>query len=226
MLFVKQPIGTCAYLGGLPSNLEEFTWSWGQMIAYSYEYLLQPNEFLHLDRSRSSFHETARNGIAESFLGDWVFMLDTDHAFDPDILARLVGIIKHFDVDVVSAVYRYKGPPYLPCVFRWNEATDSFLHVAEVDWKAQIVPVDCVGAGSLLVRRVVFDRIREELREKPFDQLMTKNGPLSEDFSFFRRLMKLGIKVGLAPQVKSHHLRIHRVVDEDYDPSVVETVTV
>ena len=103
--------------------------------------------------------------------------------------------------------------------FHWNEETQGFVGIAELDWNAMIQEVSCVGAGCLLVRRGAFDRIREELHEQPFDIIH----PWSEDFSFFVRLRKLGIKSCISPLIESYHLNTHRVTSSDYDRSAVQT---
>jgi hypothetical protein len=222
MLIIKRPVGTVAYMGGVPCNLEEFTWSWGNMIAYSYEYLVKPelSECLHLDRSVTSYHSSARNTLARGFLGEWLWTTDLDHSFEPDILVRMVGLMKKHDIDVLSGLYRYKIPPYMPVVFHWSKETHGYQTIVELDWNAMIQKVSCVGAGCLLVRRKIFDRIREELKEEPFDIIH----PLSEDFSFFTRLRKLEIPVFVSPAVESHHLRIHGVVNSDYERDFVKTM--
>ena len=75
-------IGTVAYLGGVPSVLEEFCWSWSQMVQYNTEYLCQPGELIFYDRARASYHAFARNTLASRMRGDWIVMLDTDHLFE------------------------------------------------------------------------------------------------------------------------------------------------
>ena len=222
MLITRRPIGTIAYLGGIFATPEDFTWSWGNLIAFCYEYLCQPNEYVHQDRSRTTYHSTARNGLAKTFLGDWLWTTDTDHAFDPDILARMVGLMKKYDLDVVSGLYRYKVHPYLPVAFHWSEETQGFLTIAELDWNAMLQQVSCVGAGCLLIKRRVFERVRNELGEELFDIIP----PLSEDFSAFTRLRKLGIPVYISPVIESYHLRVHKVTNADYDRSCVVTMPI
>ena len=218
MLIRRVPIGSCAFLGGLIAVPVEFVDSWANMVQFNTEYLAQPNEFVHYLRSISSYHVTARNGLARSFLGDWLWMSDADHAFDPDIVARMVSLMKEKNIDVLSAIYRYKAHPFLPTTYMW--VNGAYMVVSQMDWNADLVKIDCAGAGCLLVRRRVFERIWNELHEEPFDVI----GKFSEDFSFFHRCMKLGIACYVAPKIYSTHLRVTGVTNDMFDPSEVVAV--
>jgi hypothetical protein len=218
MLIRRVPIGTVAYLGGLMAVPEEFTWSWGQLIQYNTEYFCKTGEYIHQDRATSSFHTTARNGLARTFLGDWLFTTDCDHRLEPDVVVRMVSLMKEKDLDVLTAIYRYKAPPFLPTIYAW--VNGAYMVVSQMDWNAPLVKIDCAGAGCLLVRRRVFERIWNELHEEPFDVI----GKFSEDFSFFQRCMKLGIACYVAPKIYSTHLRVTGVTNDMFDPSEVVAV--
>lgn len=232
MIFFKRPIGTCAYLGGLPAVLEEFTWSWGQLIQLNSEYLIQhpvggPGMVCY-DRATTSEHAVARNYLSKRMQGDWLWMTDTDHAFDPDIVVRMVSLLNKYDqIDVLSALYRYKVPPYIPNVFWWNHSKQKYISVAEVPKTCELWGGEelCVGAGCLLVRRRVFEKIRNEMKEEPFDKRKSPDGKMfSEDFSFFVRCRELGLKSFIAPQIESHHLRVQRISSDDFNPEEVSVV--
>lgn len=221
-LVIREPIGTVAFMSGTWAIPPNFVRCYGKLIAHAYENCVQPHQFIHLDDEPVSYHSWARNALAKRFGGDWLLQLDTDHEFEPDILARMLGLVNKWDVDVLTAVYRYKVPPYLPVLYWWNEELQTFQKVAEVDHSQPLQDIKCSGAGCLLVRRRVFDRIREEFKCEPFDIWH----PFSEDFSFYRRCIKLGIRTFVAPQIYSAHLRVAPVTNDDYDPSVVQTITV
>ena len=218
MLIRRVPIGTVAYLGGLMSVPTEFTDSWADMRVYNQEYMCQPGEFVHRDKSISSYHVTARNGLARTMLGDWLWTTDSDHQFGPDIVCRMVSLMKEKNIDVLSAIYRYKAHPFLPTTYMW--VNNAYMVVSQMDWNADLVKIDCAGAGCVLVRRRVFERIWNELHEEPFDVI----GKFSEDFSFFQRCMKLGIACYVAPKIYSTHLRVTGVTNDMFDPSEVVAV--
>lgn len=219
-LVFREPIGTIAFMAGTWGIPPNFVRCYGKLIAHAYENCLQPQQFIHLDDEPVSYHALARNALSKRFGGDWLLMLDTDHEFEPDLLARMLRLVQRWDVDVLTAVYRYKVPPYLLNLFWWDEEHQSFCKIAKVDETQPLQEIKCSGAGCLLVRRKVFDRIRAELHEEPFDIIH----PWSEDFSFYRRCIKLGIKTYVAPQIYSAHLRVASVLNSDCDLTGIETV--
>lgn len=210
-LYGRKPIGTVAYLGGVPAVLEDFAWSWAEMQCYNYEYLCLPNEYVHRDRAKVSYHSFARNSLVDRMKGDWLLQLDTDERFDPDLCARLVHFMQKHDVDVLTGLYCYKNPPHAPLLFTWISDV-GYSAIGDWDRTADIFEVGSAGAGALLVRRRVFDRIKAELKCGPFDI----EPPFSEDHSFFNRLRKLGLKAYCAPMVELEHLIPQGISLRDY----------
>lgn len=212
MISRTRPIGTVAYLGGLPALLEPFTWAWGQLIQYSSEYLCAPGEYLHLDHATISLHDAARNGLAAAFLGDWLVMLDTDHTFEPDLLVRLLTHANAHQVDVATALYRHRAWPGSPVMYQWD---DRGMALPIGDWDrtgtVTAVEIGSAGCGCCFIRRAVFDRIAAELQESPF----TRVGGYGEDHAFFRRCFRLGIPVYAFPAIEAPHLAIvpQRIAD-------------
>jgi Glycosyl transferase family 2 len=217
MIFGRKAIGTVAYMGGTPATLEAFTWSWGQMIAYNAEHLCQPNEYVHLDRARFSFHSWARNSLVERMLGDWLFMLDTDHEFEPDILARLLHRLNTYDLEVVSGLYQLRTPPHAPVLYGWHDTGDGECTVPLTGWDGELIEIGAAGAGCLLVRKRVFDRIRDELQEGAF----SVSGQSGEDIAFFHRLRRLGITPFCDTRVECPHLLTRGLTMADYDETAI-----
>jgi hypothetical protein len=219
MLLGRKPIGTITYLGGLPAVLERFCWSFAQLLVHSQETLCSPDEFIHADRAAISDHGPARNGLAARFLGDWLLMLDADHAFEPDLLVRLLHRMDANGLDVMTGFYQFKSPPYSPVLFL-RQGENKFVHaIAKWPDGSEILKVDSAGAGCLLVRRKVFDRIRVELKEEPFNRVEG----LSEDHSFFWRLHLLKIPAWCDFRVECNHLAIKAITQTDYDPDTLDS---
>lgn len=212
MLLGKKPIGTIAYMGGLMAVPEQFMWSYGQMIQYNADYLVEPNECVYYIRSTISFHAAARNNVVDQMKGDWLLMLDTDHVFDPDIAARMVHRMERDNLEVLTALYQHKSPPYSPVLYR--HGNDAFQALGDWDKfdEQYYIPIGSSGAGCLMVKRSVFDRIKNKLKESPFDIIH----PLGEDHSFFKRLYKLGIKAFCDPSIECHHLQVKPIALQDY----------
>lgn len=222
----RQAIGTVAYLGGVPAVLEPFCWAWSQMVQYCWEFMTTPETYVHTYRARVSDHAIARNFVASQFLGDWVVMMDADHEFEPDIVARLLNAANTYGLDVLTGVYRFKTPPHYPLVYEWlPNASGEGEHLQQIiGWNvgAGFLEIGSAGGGCLFVRRSVFDRIRDELGEEPFDRIP----PWSEDHSFFYRLRKLDIKAFVATHIESHHLRIVPVTERPPLPGDAQTMDV
>lgn len=217
-LLGNQPIGTIAYLGGLPAVLEPFCWAWGQMIQANSELLAGPGQYVHYDKATVSLHSFARNSLVERFLGDWLLMLDTDHAFEPDLAVRLVTLLtvyREFNVGVISGIYCHRAGPRSPVIYQWNKDGTGLLPIGDWDVEShpRLIQVGSAGGGALLVRRWVYDRIRTELHEDPFEI----HKPFGEDHSFFYRLRTLEIPAYAAMQVESPHLEVRAFGLDDFD---------
>lgn len=198
----RSVVGTVAYLGGVPALLEGFVWSWSQMIQYNDLHLCGPDEEIRYERSKLSYHASARNELCENMRGDWILMLDGDHAFDADIVHRMLNTMGRHKVDVLSALYVDKAAPHVPQVYHWNEEQQLYTKIVKWETEERVFQVDATGAGTLLIRREVLDAIKKELNEGPFSVIP----PFSEDLSFYRRLAKLDIKAFCDPFIESRHI--------------------
>lgn len=200
----RQAIGTVAYMGGVMAVPEPFCFDWANMLQFSNEALCKDGQFVHADRTTKSFHAVARNELVSRMNGDWLLMYDTDLQFDADTTARLVQHMYRHDLDVVTGLYVYKGGMVkLPVIHMWDEAGKPGGIVADWDRTEELFSFSSAGAGCLLVRRRVFQRILSELREQPFSIIH----PYTEDHSFFKRLRMLDITPYCAWKVECGHLR-------------------
>lgn len=218
MLIANRIIGTCAYMGGVPAVLEEFCWAYAELRTCNAELLCAPGEAVHYDRAKISFHAHARNSLVRRMEGDWLLLLDTDHAFEPDLALRMVDRLHRYQIDVLVALHVYKTHPFAPCI---HLEKDGRLEPI-IGWTQgpALFPCDSAGAGALLVRRTVFERIAEELKQGPFDI----EPPYSEDHSFFRRLARLDppVKAWFDPRLENPHLSVVPRTLADFDPSIIQ----
>ena len=215
-------VGTIGYMGGVMALPEPFVWSWTEMIQYNHDYVCDPGERIYYIRATNSFHSFARNTLVKQFKGDWLLMLDTDHAFEPDILGRMMKTIAlKPEVQVLTALYQYKGAPHAPKLYRFGKDYKDFNVLGKWDIPKSrdkvggkyLVPIDLAGAGCLLVKREVFERMNKRFKQEPFDIIP----PYGEDNSFFLRLKKLGIQAYCDPTIEYHHLEYKEVSMKDFD---------
>ena len=168
MLIGRRTIGTVGTMSGILSIPTPFVESYNQMIQYNSEYLVQPTERINYIAASVSDHAFARNSLVEQFQGDWLLMLDTDHTFEPDILARMLHFMGKYDLNVLCVPYVYKGDPHPPVLFGWNPKTKMSYKIGDWDRKAEVMPIHSSGAGCLLVRKGVYDLMAKKFPEGAF----------------------------------------------------------
>jgi hypothetical protein len=207
MIISRKAVGTCAYICGSPFIHEDFSWSWSEFRQFNADWFRSGPAYVHYDRELSSDASVGRNEIVRRLLGDWLFFTDVDHLVSPDLLIRMLDrMIKH-EAKVVVGLYQARGAPHHPILYRWTGKEFSQLSAIP----GGVGAIDAAGCGCMLIKREVLLRIRDELHEEPF----TRCEGLGEDFSFFRRLMRLEIPVLCDPRLIHPHLRIKAVMPED-----------
>lgn len=193
---------------------DAFCYAFAQLVQFNNEYVCRPDQFVHIARSISTDRSMSRNVLCSQFLGDWLLMLDADHVFEPDLLLRLLILFESANLDVLSGVYVSKNPPHLPMIQFREKPNDGWKIVSGWSPRARLVQFGRGGAGCLLIRRRVLERIAAELGEEPF----AYNNNFSEDFSFFTRLEALGIPAHAACQVHLDHLFMASVNVSNFKP--------
>lgn len=211
MIHGRHPIGTIGVMGGLQSLPTPFAQSLERLRTYTERYVALPNEDVRTNWAGHSYHASARNALAgDERLGEWTLMLDTDQQFPPDLLGNLLRTLREHSMDVLTGVYHQKAPPHLPLLYRARR--DGSFQILSDFPREQPFRIAAAGAGCLLVRNEVFERIEAELGEGPFDI----RPPYSEDLSFCRRLQDLEIEIWCEPRVTTEHLRLVGVTAEDH----------
>lgn len=215
---IKQPIGTVAYISQ-PFVPEPFLWSFAQLLCCSYEYCCPTGGYIHPDHATGSGQILARNELVKKMQGDWLLQIDSDHTFDPDLLVRMLALFETNQLDVLVGLYHMKDPPHNPVLYQYqNGEYKAILNWGQRD-TVKLLPIDAAGAGCLLVRRSVFDRIKAEFNCEPFDPCPPFKW---DDFNFFERCRRMGIKCWCAPQIEAEHLALRAYGSKDYNPTQFE----
>jgi len=63
--------------------------------------------------SRGVYLAYNTNEFIRNMTGEWLFLMDDDHRFDPNLLTQLLD----HNVDVVCALTSKKFPPYPPVIY-------------------------------------------------------------------------------------------------------------
>lgn len=223
MLIERKPIGTIAYLGqGMVP--EPFAWSMLQLVQFCNDYLCQQGQsYVHLDHAILSGQILMRNMLVTRMQGDWIWFIDSDHNFDPDTLYRMLLLFegrndRNEKLDVLGGMYQFKEPPHAPVVWMYRETMDSFCQIAKWDRTLKLMPVGCLGAGCLLIRRTAIEKLVEHYNTLPFDPIGKYN---TDDFDFFERCRRIGIQAWWAPRIEVQHMRWQGVGLGDYNPELV-----
>ena len=212
--------GTVAFMAGIPLQFTAHYRSALMMVAHTAEWLARQGKELQVAFPQTTDHAQARNNIAADADGEWVFMTDCDHTFEPDIVQRLVSTMEAADppMDVLSGLYFQRGG-HLPVAYVFSQEQQLWQQVVDYP-TAGPFQVGGVGGGALLVHLNVFERIERELSERPFDNvyLDTPAGRrwIMEDLSFSSRCLRLGIPMWCDPRVVSRHLDLLEIGEAEY----------
>jgi GT2 family glycosyltransferase len=160
----------------------------------------------------------ARNTCAEEFLRSgmqWLWFVDTDTVFAPDVLPRLLALAHPVERPVVSAAVPVGGrdprervqSTGIPELFWAAYRCDAVgglkpLSVREPVGEAE--RVDAVGTGCVLIHRGVL----EAVGPGPFCELSEGNAVMGEDLAFCRRADALGIPIHVAGRVRVGHQKV------------------
>jgi hypothetical protein len=131
-----------------------------------------------------------------------VLFTDADMITPPDMLAKLIAA----DVDVVSALYFRRDPPYQP-------AAVAFDGQPLRDYGEGLDVVGGIGMGCALIRSSVFSRIEEHFGDQRWFSF--ESGP-GEDVFFCERCRALNIPVYQHSGVKCGHVGHSIITEEDF----------
>lgn len=152
-------------------------------------------------------YDHARNTACQHCLAggfDWMFFLDSDVIPPRDTVLRLIAHNK----PIISGMYCRRSPPHgVPVMIRHGQWVTNFR-------PGEIVEVDLVGAGCLLIHRTVLESLPHSRPGKPwFDWRVDLMGidpegcALSEDFVFCKNVReKLGIPILVDTSIRCRHV--------------------
>lgn len=154
----------------------------------------------------------ARNVGAREAQGDFLFFIDSDVMVRPDTLSRLMARFDQGDVDGLVGVQaldlRYRNLPsrYKNVWMRW-----TYLRKQQITTEN----VPCFYTTAAAIRRDVF------LRVGGFDP--SYGGPSVEDQAFAQKIMRLGVRVRVQPELEVEHVKrysLRTLLSTDYQRAV------
>jgi len=167
----------------------------------------------------------ARNSAVRAFLAeakaDWLFWIDTDMGFEPDIVDRLMAEADPDERPLVGALCfgstedepdgfgGYRTHP-TPTTYRWTQAGDQVGWTPFLDFTpGQLLEVHGTGSAAVLIHRSVFERIAVANGPNWYTrELNPTTGQLvSEDLSLCLRMRAQGIPMFVHTGVETTHLK-------------------
>jgi hypothetical protein len=110
--------------------------------------------------------------------------------------------------DVISGIYHMRKSPY----FQLSRKRSSEVIYTALELEGNdIIEIDGTGAGCLLIKMDVFDKIHYPWFEFKYRQICGKWEHIGEDLYFFRKLQDVGIKIYCDPAIRC----IHEPIDMD-----------
>lgn len=136
----------------------------------------------------------ARHRLATTFEGDHLLFLDDDHAFEADLLERLLA----HKLDIVAPLYLKRGQGFRPTAFEVD--VDKPITLGEPG----LVEVSITGTSGMLIHRRVFDKLGP-----PFFRAGHVEGmphALGEDADFCQRARANGFRVWCDTAIPFGHI--------------------
>jgi hypothetical protein len=183
------------------------------------------NSYLGLQRPQGStaislvgsLTSLARNSIVKIALEKGfthLLFLDTDMTFPPDTIKKLLSHNK----DIVSGLYFERYAPYRPMLRKRMPDGDGY---SLVDYtQGGLVECDALGAGCLLIKTEVFEKIGKPWFEYRLTQKGIKETFLSEDIVFCERAREAGFEIHCDTSIRCGHLiSDYEITEANWDGS-------
>lgn len=140
-----------------------------------------------------------RNEAVRYMEGDWLFFLDDDQTFEPDVLLQLLDR----NVDIIQALTPRRTEPFAPIAFK--EINGRYVDTPPDEIaESGISEVAAVGCGCMLIRRHVFEKV-----EGPWFE--TNGYGETDDLYFCRKARAAGFKVWLDSDNRCGHMVVGEV---------------
>lgn len=147
----------------------------------------------------------ARDNLAKTALkmgADFVFWLDSDMLFNPDILAHMMRTAKEKNLDILTGLYFRRSEPFTPVIFEQVEATETGCSVAEfAAIPGELFEVAAAGFGCLLMRTDVLLDVAGK-----YGAMFEPLHSMGEDVAFCWRARQCGYKIYCDPSQTLGHI--------------------
>lgn len=139
--------------------------------------------------------------IRAQFAGEWLWIISDDHAFNPDLLRRLLA----HRVDIVVPLTPRKREPYLPVAWKdFNPTTGVYSVYSwhEISDFEGLTPIAAAGNAGMVISSRVLDAIGDPW----FKVGKLTGGNITEDTWFCWEATQLGFAIHVDPSLLMGHL--------------------
>lgn len=176
--------------------------------------LQKPDADCQLVMKSGSLIYTARNEIATHAIqsgADYVFWLDSDMVFRPDILVKMLKTAQENDIDILTGLYFRRVPPYTPVLFDKLDIRRNICSWSEFrEIPDGLFEVGGCGFGCILMETSVFMSV--QAKHGNMFAPIANNG---EDIAFCWRARDCGYKIMCDPSIICGHVG-YSVVDDQF----------
>lgn len=171
----------------------------------------------------SSRTDVNRNEFGKMLLAepqlDYLLMLDADHLHPPDIVERLIRIVRHDPSRLIVGGLNFRRrEPHEPLV--WVKLDDGLYHYP-VEIPDGIFKCDVIAHGSLLLHRSVLERIEYPWWRYDYSIGIDDEFP-TEDIYFCKRAREAGIEIWCDPFTVSPHLASREITGANFEQYIAE----
>jgi len=159
---------------------------------------------------------TSRNNIGKKAIelgADYVFWLDSDMTFAPDILVKMMKTLQDNKLDMLSGLYFRRAHPFSPVLFEEltidEDAVCKWTEYKDIP-KDGLFEVGGCGFGCVLMGTDVLMSV-----QSTFNNMFAPIGNVGEDLSFCFRARECGYKIYCDPAMTLGHVG-HTVVTRSF----------
>lgn len=180
---------------------------------------LPENQPIHWSIIQGSILPAQRNELVQRMEGDWILFIDSDMSFRPQAVAQLIAAREEHDLDILGGLCFQRVAPYQPTLYmREHPTSGGYLFLEK--WDSDIVEVDGTGLAFMVIHRRVFERMVQQLDDRPefiwpplAERMRTRppdffrwTGGVGEDLRFCQDAKTTGSKIFVDTRIEIDHI--------------------
>ncbi len=167
--------------------------------------------------SRGGYIDFQRNSAVDYMMKSpdftHIFFVDSDMVIPKDALIKLFKQ----DKGIISGLYFHRNPPHEPHLYKIEK--ENLVSIKNYQ-KNSTAECDAVGAGCLLIRRDVFEKLKPAAKFVDGQhQFFVTTPTVGEDIFFCELAKKNGIEIFCDTSVKCGHIELSVIEEKDFERS-------